>query len=192
MSKFQASAPGIFAAGDIARWPDPHSGEAHSRRALGRGPAPRARRRPAISSRCASGSIKRRFFWSAHYDLSINYVGHAEKVGPRRRSSGDAAKPRRGGQVHAGRQATGAGDVVSRPGEPAQRRSKWSAGSRDARPTPVGSLSAHRCSPLPNTPSLSGTCPAQKSPCGSCSTRRGPCTCPSMPRSVGQHWPSGR
>jgi hypothetical protein len=31
------------------------------------------------------------FFWSAHYDLSINYVGHAEKW-DRVEVSGDAAK----------------------------------------------------------------------------------------------------
>jgi 3-phenylpropionate/trans-cinnamate dioxygenase ferredoxin reductase subunit len=77
--RLEASAPGVWAAGDIARYPYART----SRRARVEHWV-HAERQGQVAAQNILGAGRAfadpPFFWSAHYDVVINYVGNVEKV----------------------------------------------------------------------------------------------------------------
>lgn len=74
----QTSSENIYAAGDIVRWPDPHTGiSIRVEHWLV------AERQGQVAAKNAMGKKEKfvdvPFFWSDHYGIPISYVGHAEK-----------------------------------------------------------------------------------------------------------------
>jgi apoptosis-inducing factor 3 len=82
----ETNIPGIFAAGDIARWPDPRAGRIRVEHWVVAERQGQAAARNILGARQPFTDPP--FFWSNHFDLHVRYVGHGSG-GDRTILSGD-------------------------------------------------------------------------------------------------------
>ena len=117
--RLRTSAPGVFAAGDIARFPYAPTGE--SVRIEHWVVAQRMGRVAALN--ILGGDLPFAappFFWSTQYDVTLNYVGHAESW-DRIDVHGDLAGARRDARLPARRPDAGGRDPRTRSRQPRRR-----------------------------------------------------------------------